>query len=89
MMESMSLNKDKKQSINKGFEKLLGVHLNALEDNSKSVVEILEILSQRELSHRDKEALKKVRREIKGIDSKINSLGKSPVQEDDQEWYQF
>lgn len=63
-------------SANKGFESLLGVHTQALEDNSKSVVEILEILSDKKLSARDKSALNKIKKEIKDIDKRLDKLGK-------------
>jgi hypothetical protein len=53
---------DKKKAANKGFEQLLGVHLNALEENSQSVVEILQILAEKKLSAKDRSSLKKISR---------------------------
>lgn len=79
----------KSKSPEKGFEKLLGVHTQALEDNSKSVVEILEILSQRHLSVKDKNALKKVKRELKGIDKTLDSLGKESSIKEEEDWFGF
>lgn len=87
----MSWSKEKRSAANKGFEQLLGVHMNALEENSHSVVEILEILSSRELSAKDKNSLKKISRELKAVDKKIDSLGKTPkIQEEKEEdWFEF
>lgn len=90
-MASSHLSK-KQQAANKGFEQLLGVHLNALEENSQSVVEILQILSEKELSAKDKSALKKISRELKSVDKKIDNLGKAPkLQEKKEEdsWFEF
>lgn len=82
---------DKKKAANKGFEQLLGVHLNALEENSQSVVEILQILAEKKLSAKDKSSLKKISRELKSVDKKIDSLGKVPkVQEEKEDnWFEF
>ena len=55
---------EKKRAADKGFEQLLGVHLNALEENSQSVVEILQILSEKKLSAKDRNSLKKISREL-------------------------
>lgn len=79
----------KSKSASKGFEKLLGVHTQALEDNSKSVVEILELLSQKQLSIKDKNALKKVKRELKSIDSTLDALGKESKVEEEDDWFEF
>ena len=86
------MNKDKKKAINKGFENLLGVHLNALEENSESVVEILELLSDRKLSPMNRASLKKISRELESMDKKIDSLGKAPkIQEkkESEDWFEF
>lgn len=89
MMGNSHLNK--KQAANKGFEQLLGVHLNALEENSQSVVEILQLLSEKQLSAKDKSALKKISRELKSVDKRIDSLGKAPkIQEEKEDnWFEF
>ena len=87
----MSFSNAKKNSANKGFEQLLGVHLNALEENSQSVVEILQILSEKKLSAKDKNSLKKISRELKSVDKKIDNLGKAPKVEEEKEedWFEF
>ena len=87
-MGRMPLQK-KSKSASKGFEKLLGVHTQALEDNSKSVVEILEILSQKQLSIKDKSALKKVKKELKGIDKTLDALGKESEIREEEDWFGF
>ena len=90
MMASSHSNK-RQQAANKGFEQLLGVHLNALDENSQSVVEILQILSEKQLSAKDKSALKKISRELKSVDKRIDSLGKAPkIQEEKEDnWFEF
>ena len=87
----MSCNDAKKNSANKGFEQLLGVHVKALEENSQSVVEILQILSEKKLSAKDKNSLKKISRELKSVDKKIDNLGKAPKVEEEKEedWFEF
>lgn len=77
----MSANK----KSNKGMEDLLDVHTKALENNSKSLVEILELLSHRDLQLKDKEALKKVKRELKVIDRKVDSL--DSIDYDEESWW--
>ena len=85
------MSKEKKKAADKGFEQLLGVHTAALEENSQSVVEILQILAEKELSAKDKNSLKQINRELKSIDKKIDSLGKAPKFEEEKEtdWFEF
>ena len=68
-----------------GFDNLLEVHTRALEENSKSVVEILELLSDKQLSIKDRKNLNKIKREIKNIDSALDSLGEDVESEEDEE----
>lgn len=72
----------KESKTNKGMENLLNVHTKALEDNSESIVEILELLTSKDLSVKDKSTLKKIRKELKGIDKTLDSLGKNSIEED-------
>ena len=65
-----------KKSANDGFNSLIGVHTRALEENSKSLVEILEILSERNLDKKNLSQLKKIKKEIRDIDKRIDRLGK-------------
>ena len=88
----MSWNNAKKNAADKGFEQLMGVHMHALEDNSKSVVEILEILAEKKLSIQDKNSLKKISKELKSVDKKIDSLGKAPKlkkENEEEDWFEF
>ena len=91
MRARVNLSNAKKNSANKGFEQLLGVHLDALEENSQSVVEILQILSEKKLSAKDKSSLKKISRELKSVDKKIDKLGKPQAVEEEKEgdWFEF
>ena len=92
MMGNAKSKEEKKRAADKGFEQLLGVHLNALEENSQSVVEILQILSEKKLSAKDRNSLKKISRELKSVDKKIDNLGKTPkLQENkkEEDWFEF
>lgn len=68
-----------------GFDNLLEVHTRALEENSKSVVEILELLSDKQLSIKDRKNLNRIKRELKNIDTTIDSLGEEVEPEEDEE----
>lgn len=61
-------------SINAGADNLLDAHINALGENSKRVVEILERLSEYKLSVKDKKSLKRIKTELKNIDKRFDSL---------------
>lgn len=76
----------KESSSNKGMEQLLNVHTQALEDNSESIVEILKLLSSKKLSVKDKKVLKDIKRELKGIDKTLDSLGKQSTI-DEENWF--
>ena len=89
----MPLNEDRKKTVNKGFEQLLGVHMDALEENSQAVVEILELLKKKKLSVRDRNSLKKVSRELRAVDKRIDNIDKAPKvqeeKEEENEWFNF
>lgn len=76
----------KKSKPNKGMEQLLDVHTKALEDNSESIVEILELLFSKPLSVSDKKTLKGIKRELKEIDGTLDSLGKRSTA-DEEDWF--
>ena len=76
----------KESNSNKGMEQLLNVHTQALEDNSESIVEILKLLSSKKLSVKDKKVLKDIKRELKGIDKTLDSLGKQSTI-DEENWF--
>ena len=77
----------RESKANKGMEQLLNVHTKALEDNSESIVEILELLASKDLSQKDKNTLKKIRRELKGIDKTLDSLGKQKIVDEGDDWF--
>ena len=79
-------NLQKKSNTSKGMEQLLNVHTQALENNSESIVEILELLSSKDLSVKDKKVLKDIKRELKGIDKTLDSLGKQSIVDGDN-WF--
>ena len=89
----MSLSKDKRKAASKGFEQLLGVHTAALEENSQSVVEILQLLSEKNLSAKDKNSLKRISKELKAVDKRLDSLGKAPIIKEEKkeggDWFEF
>ena len=76
----------KESNSNKGMEQLLNIHTQALGDNSESIVEILKLLSSKELSVKDKKVLKDIKRELKGIDKTLDSLGKQSII-DEENWF--
>lgn len=76
----------KRSNTSKGMEQLLNVHTQALESNSESIVEILELLSSKDLSVKDKKVLKDIKRELKGIDKTLDSLGKQSIVDGDN-WF--
>jgi hypothetical protein len=78
----------KKSNAGKGMEQLLNVHTQALEDNSESIIEILELLSSKELSEKDKRVLRDVKNELKSIDKTLDSLGRDTGIKEDN-WFEF
>ena len=74
--ERCSLRKsDKMQKAEAGLEKIVGAHERALAQNSKDVVEILELLAKRtSLSDKNKKELRKIKNEIKGMDKKLDCI---------------
>jgi len=83
--------------LDKGAGSLLGVHINALEENSKKVVEILERLSTVDLGLKEKRVLKRIKSELKGIDRRIDSIDRElskqdevkDVKKDEEDWFAF
>ena len=55
------------------------------------MVEILQILSEKNLSAKDKNSLKKISKELKSVDRRIDKLGKAPKVEEEKEdnWFEF
>lgn len=78
--------KKRESKSNKGMEQLLKVHTQALENNSESIIEILELLSSKDLSAKDKKVLKDIKKELKGIDKTLDSLGKN-TELNEEDWF--
>lgn len=76
----------KKNTVDKGFDSLINVHTKALEDNSKSLIELLQIISEKELSEREKNQLKAIKKDLNSIDKRIDNLGKDSMLEEDDLW---
>ena len=83
-MEKKNLQK-KQYKEEDGIQDLIEVHTLAIENNSKSLVEILEALSKKELSYTDRADLKKIKRELTSIDKKVDSLG--VIKEEEESWW--
>ena len=75
----------KESKTNKGMEQLLNVHTQALEDNSESIVEILELLASKDLSINDRKTLRSIKKELKTIDKTLDSLDSKTNTEED--WF--
>lgn len=60
-------------SVN-GYDSLLLNFTTALEDNSKIIGDALEALTERSLSEQDKRELRKLKKELKKIDSSLSSI---------------
>ena len=70
--------KNKKSSterISSGFSDLIGVYEEELKENSEEIAEVLQILQRKELSKSNIKELKKIKRELKRIDSILDDLG--------------
>lgn len=85
------------KSTEKGFENLLEAHTHALEKNSEKVVEILERLSTVKLDPKMQRTLKRIKSELKGIDNKLDTLGrdvdtpkiKKIKKKEEDDWFEF
>lgn len=89
----------KEPSLDTGANNLLDAHINALGENSKKVVEILERLSEAKLTSKDKRALKRIKSELKNIDKRFDSLDTKELNytgyqevkdiEEEEDWFAF
>ena len=48
----------------------------SLEINSEEIVDVLELLSEKELTKKDKKALNGIAKQLKSIDKDINTIGR-------------
>lgn len=65
---------DKFKSAEASIEKLVGVHERALAENSKDVIEILEVLTKSSQTKKYRTELRKIKKEIKNVDKKLDGL---------------
>ena len=70
--------KDKSSAtkINSGFNDLMGSYILALQENSDDIAMMLEELTSRKLSVNDKKELNKIEKNLKKMNTDLNSLGK-------------
>ena len=59
---------------NDGFNKLIDAHTQALENNSLKIIQALEALANKELRPSEREALYKVKENLKKIDKGLDRL---------------
>ena len=69
-------NKSSVTKINSGFNDLMGSYIAALQENSNDITQMLEELTNRKLSAFDKKELNKIQKNLKKVDSDLNSLDK-------------
>ena len=60
--------------MSNGYDDLISNFTAALEDNSKIIGDALQALTKRKLSEQDKKALKKIKKDLKQIDSELSIL---------------
>lgn len=72
--KKQKLTKISNSNKNDGFNKLIDAHTQALENNSLKIVQALEALSDKELKPSEREALYKVKENLKKIDKGLDRL---------------
>lgn len=63
------------ERISSGFNDLIGVYEDELRENSDEIAEVLQLLQRKDLSKSNIKELKKIKRELKRIDSVLDDLG--------------
>lgn len=63
------------QCASNGFDTLISSYTVALEDNSESIADMLQLLSGRELTKSDLKALRGIKRDLDRINKDLDSLG--------------
>lgn len=73
-----------KHSAEDSVDGLLGVHVKALQNNSDNLIALLQVLSERKdkISPKELAQIKKMKKELKSIDKKIDNLGNETKEED-------
>ena len=70
-----SLEKVTRLGNSDGFNNLIDVHTQALENNSLKIIEALEILSTKHLKCREMEEFNKIKGKLNRIDKELKNLG--------------
>lgn len=63
------------ERISSGFNDLIGVYADELKENSEEIAEVLQLLQRKDLNKANIKELKKIKRELKRIDSVLDDLG--------------
>ena len=61
---------------NDGYNLMLDVYTEYLNDNSNQIINILELLQDKTLSPQDKKTLKRISKDLKRTNSNLRNIGK-------------
>ena len=64
------------EKSNNGYNLMLDVYTEYLNDNSNQIINILELLQDKTLSPQDKKTLKKISKDLKRTNSNLRNIGK-------------
>ena len=64
------------EKSNNGYNLMLDVYTEYLNDNSNQIINILELLQDKNLSPQDKKTLKRISKDLKRTNSKLRNIGK-------------
>lgn len=64
------------EKSNDGYNLMLDVYTEYLNDNSNQIINILELLQDKTLSPRDKKTLKRISKDLKRTNSNLRNIGK-------------
>lgn len=78
-------------SVNNSMDGLIGIHLQALQDNSDNIVDLLEVLSERkdDISPKEMNQLKRIKKEMKSIDRRIDKIDKKKTKNMEDDYFEF
>ena len=64
------------EKSNNGYNLMLDVYTEYLNDNSNQIINILELLQDKPLSPQDKKTLKRISKDLKRTNSNLRNIGK-------------
>lgn len=64
------------EKSNNGYNLMLDVYTEYLNDNSNQIINILELLQDKTLSPQDKKTLKRISKDLKRTNSNLRNIGK-------------